>query len=236
MLGTALAIKMIAYVGVAPIVGGFADRLPRRAFLVAWTWCARHRVASALRDGDLAGLRPDLSASVRLRRPSRRPSRRRSPISARGEGLHARPLALAPGLRPGEPSEPDARGGIAHGDRLPLALRRDGDRLPGLGGARPVGPAAAADARRARRRHLREDDAGQPHLSGDAAPARTARAQPLGRVGRSDGDREHRSHRARALRAAGFRRGDRARGASAAARWPPRCCCPASSTGSRTAA
>ena len=35
MLGTALAIKMIAYVGVAPIVGGFADRLPRRAFLVA---------------------------------------------------------------------------------------------------------------------------------------------------------------------------------------------------------
>src|ERR671913_2178921 len=35
VLGTALAIKMIAYVGVAPVVGGFADRLPRRAFLVA---------------------------------------------------------------------------------------------------------------------------------------------------------------------------------------------------------
>lgn len=35
VLGTALAIKMIAYVGVAPIVGAFADRLPRRAFLVA---------------------------------------------------------------------------------------------------------------------------------------------------------------------------------------------------------
>jgi MFS family permease len=34
VLGTALAIKMIAYVGVAPVVGGFADRLPRRAFLV----------------------------------------------------------------------------------------------------------------------------------------------------------------------------------------------------------
>ena len=34
VLGTALAIKMIAYVGVAPIVGSFADRLPRRAFLV----------------------------------------------------------------------------------------------------------------------------------------------------------------------------------------------------------
>src|SRR5215203_2699565 len=35
VLGTALAIKMIANVGVAPIVSGFADRLPRRAFLVA---------------------------------------------------------------------------------------------------------------------------------------------------------------------------------------------------------
>src|SRR5215216_6496954 len=35
VLGTALAIKMVAYVGVAPIVGGFANRLPRRAFLVA---------------------------------------------------------------------------------------------------------------------------------------------------------------------------------------------------------
>jgi H+ antiporter protein len=34
VLGTALAIKMIAYVGVSPIVGGFADRLSRRAFLI----------------------------------------------------------------------------------------------------------------------------------------------------------------------------------------------------------
>jgi len=35
VLGTALAIKMLAYVGVAPIAGAFADRVPRRAFLVA---------------------------------------------------------------------------------------------------------------------------------------------------------------------------------------------------------
>lgn len=35
VLGTALAIKMIAYVTVAPIVGAFAAQLPRRAFLVA---------------------------------------------------------------------------------------------------------------------------------------------------------------------------------------------------------
>jgi H+ antiporter protein len=35
VLGTALAVKMIAYVGVAPVVGGFANFLPRRAFLVS---------------------------------------------------------------------------------------------------------------------------------------------------------------------------------------------------------
>jgi Na+/melibiose symporter-like transporter len=35
VLGTALAIKMIAYVGVAPVAGAFADVLPRRPFLIA---------------------------------------------------------------------------------------------------------------------------------------------------------------------------------------------------------
>jgi H+ antiporter protein len=35
VLGTALAIKMIAYVGVAPIAAAVADRLPRRAMLVS---------------------------------------------------------------------------------------------------------------------------------------------------------------------------------------------------------
>jgi MFS family permease len=35
VLGTALAIKMVAYIGVAPVVGAYANRLPRRAFLVA---------------------------------------------------------------------------------------------------------------------------------------------------------------------------------------------------------
>ena len=35
VLGTALAIKMVAYIFVAPVVGAYADRLPRRAFLVA---------------------------------------------------------------------------------------------------------------------------------------------------------------------------------------------------------
>jgi len=35
VLGTALAIKMVAYVGVAPIAAAFADRLPRRTMLVS---------------------------------------------------------------------------------------------------------------------------------------------------------------------------------------------------------
>lgn len=47
VLGTALAIKMIAYVGIAPVVGGFANFLPRRAFLVSMD-IARASVALAL--------------------------------------------------------------------------------------------------------------------------------------------------------------------------------------------
>lgn len=35
VLGTAMAIKMVAYIGVAPVVGAYASRLPRRAFLIA---------------------------------------------------------------------------------------------------------------------------------------------------------------------------------------------------------
>lgn len=34
VLGTALAIKMVAYIGIAPIVGAYADRLPRKGLLV----------------------------------------------------------------------------------------------------------------------------------------------------------------------------------------------------------
>jgi H+ antiporter protein len=35
VLGTALAIKMVAYIGVAPIAGAFVNRVPRRALLVS---------------------------------------------------------------------------------------------------------------------------------------------------------------------------------------------------------
>ncbi|MFI6558435.1 MFS transporter [Streptomyces griseus] len=35
VLGTALAIKMTAYVGIAPVIGAVADRIPRRALLIS---------------------------------------------------------------------------------------------------------------------------------------------------------------------------------------------------------
>ena len=35
VLGTALALKMVAYVGIAPIAGAFAGMVPRRTLLVA---------------------------------------------------------------------------------------------------------------------------------------------------------------------------------------------------------
>ena len=47
VLGTALAIKMVAYVAVAPVAGALASRLPRRAFMVAMD-IARAAVALCL--------------------------------------------------------------------------------------------------------------------------------------------------------------------------------------------
>ena len=35
VLGTALALKMVAYVGIAPVVGGLAHRLARKPLLIA---------------------------------------------------------------------------------------------------------------------------------------------------------------------------------------------------------
>ena len=47
VLGTALAIKMVAYVGIAPLISGFTARLPRRGFLVVMD-ALRASVAVAL--------------------------------------------------------------------------------------------------------------------------------------------------------------------------------------------
>ncbi|MDF1835617.1 MAG: MFS transporter [Alteraurantiacibacter sp. bin_em_oilr2.035] len=47
VLGTALAIKMVAYIGIAPLAGAYADRLPRKSLLVAMD-VVRAAVALAL--------------------------------------------------------------------------------------------------------------------------------------------------------------------------------------------
>jgi hypothetical protein len=77
VLGTALAIKMVAYVGVAPVVGGFANYLPRRVFLVSMDLT---RAASRCRSSIASGRSTSLSSSFRPRPPlsprrSRRPFR-----------------------------------------------------------------------------------------------------------------------------------------------------------------
>ena len=57
VLGTALAIKMLAYVGIAPCVGGIAHRLPRKAFLVALAVCSLSINAEvAFAQGDVSKL------------------------------------------------------------------------------------------------------------------------------------------------------------------------------------
>ena len=79
VLGTALAIKMIAYVGVSPIAGAAAGMLPRRAMLVALD-LVRAAIALCLPFVDQVWQIYVLifilqSASAALRRPSRRPFR-----------------------------------------------------------------------------------------------------------------------------------------------------------------
>src|SRR5215216_1179392 len=131
VLGTALAIKMIAYVGVTPIVGGFADRLPRRAFLVAMD-LARAGIALLLPlvtevwqvyvlifllQSASAAFTPTFQATIPDLLPEEKDYTRALSLSRLAYDLES---LLSP-----------TRGGIAHGDRLPLALRPDRDRLPG---------------------------------------------------------------------------------------------------------
>jgi MFS family permease len=63
VLGTALAIKMIAYIGVAPMAGAFADRVPRRALLVAMD-LVRACVALCLPFVTRSGRSADLRAAI----------------------------------------------------------------------------------------------------------------------------------------------------------------------------
>ena len=54
VLGIALAIKMVAYIAIAPVVGAFSPLLPRRTFLVALD-VVRAGVALFLRSSQRSG-------------------------------------------------------------------------------------------------------------------------------------------------------------------------------------
>ena len=65
VLGTALAIKMLAYIGVAQVASALAERLPRRTLLVATGPGSRRDCAViALCDTDLAGLCADFYFAI----------------------------------------------------------------------------------------------------------------------------------------------------------------------------
>ncbi len=92
VLGTLLAIKMIAYVGFAPLASALFDRMPTRRLLVALD------VLRALRHSGLATLRHHLFLPALLGGLHASLSKRHSRYSAGGEGLHVRAIAFPPGL------------------------------------------------------------------------------------------------------------------------------------------
>ncbi len=58
VLGTALAIKMVAYVLVAPLAGAYANRVPRRALLVALDLVRLADARCRFNTGDIDAVRP----------------------------------------------------------------------------------------------------------------------------------------------------------------------------------
>ena len=101
-----------------------------------------HRPDAALRRPDLADLRPDLRpaiglGSVHADLPGDHPGH-----PAQRAGLHTCPLALSPCLRPGEPTQPDARRSSPDRGALQRVVRRHRRRLPVLGRPGCVGDLA----------------------------------------------------------------------------------------------
>src|SRR3546814_12034309 len=90
------------------------------------------RPVIAVRDGGLAGLRPDLRPAVGLRRlHAELPGNDSRCPTGRG-GLHARALAVPSRLRPREPDQPGPRPHPPHHHEFPPPVRRPRARLPCL--------------------------------------------------------------------------------------------------------
>jgi hypothetical protein len=188
VLGTALAIKMVAYVGIAPVATAVAQRLPRRKLLVALD-LVRAAVALSLPfvtqiwqiyalilllQAASASFTPTFQATI--------------PDVLPDEQEYTKALSLS---RLAYDLEPHAGSGFARRDVLSRLVRRYGAGVPGLCAtgclcdlARPGGGRAA--------RLLRPHDTWPSHLPGDTPPSWAAGHQLRRRGRRRHGFRQHR--------------------------------------------
>ena len=191
VLGTALAIKMIAYVGVAPIASAFAERLPRRAMLVALD-LVRAGVALFLPfvtevwqvyvlifvlQSASAAFTPTFQATIPDVLPDEKDYTRALSLSRLAYDLESLVSPMLAAALLTVISFHNLFAGTVVGFLVSAALVVS----VVLPSPKPTRPA----------RHLRPHDARHPHLSRDAAPARAAGDQHGGRGGRRAGDRQH---------------------------------------------
>ena len=206
VLGTALAIKMVAYVGVAPIVGAFANQLPRRAFLVSMdlvraavalllpfvTEVWQIYVLIFLLQSASAAFTPTFQATIPDVLPDEKDYTRALSLSRLAYDLES---LLSPALAAALLTVISFHwlfGGTVVGFLGSAALVLS-VRLP-----QPSQPSArVASTTRPR---------GDAHLPRDPAPTRAACTQPLGGGGGSYGHRQHRCDRPGSARPAGQRR------------------------------
>ena len=200
VLGTALAIKMIAYVGVAPIASAFAERVPRRAMLVALD-LVRAGVALFLPfvtevwqiyvlifvlQSASAAFTPTFQATIPDVLPDEKDYTRALSLSRLAYDLESLVSPMLAAALLTVISYHNLFAGTVVGFLVSAAL------VVSVVAAEPEAVAAA--------RHLRPHDARHPHLSRDAAPARAAGDQHGGRGGWRAGDRQHRRLRAGRVR------------------------------------
>ena len=181
VLGTALAIKMVAYVGVAPIVGAFANQLPRRAFLVSMdlvraavalllpfiTEVWQIYVLIFLLQSASAAFTPTFQATIPDVLPDEKDYTRALSLSRLAYDLES---LLSPALAAALLTVISFHwlfGGTVIGFLCSAALVLSVT-LP-----QPAHPAERNGG------DLRQDHAGHAHLPQDAAPARPAGAQPV---------------------------------------------------------
>lgn len=200
VLGTALAIKMLAYVGVAPVAQAFADRLPRRSLLVALD-LIRAAIALSLPfvseiwqiyvlifvlQAASAGFTPTFQATI--------------PDILPDEDEYTKALfSFAAGLRSRKLGVPYAGRRAAHGHQFSQPVCRNGSRLPYFRGARGKREAALNRSRPASW-YLGAHHARYADLSCHAPPSGPVSDQPHSGSCWVNGDCEYGGHREGSLR------------------------------------